>query len=139
METKMEMKLTEITFDSQYIYAKDENGNTFKQSLLWYPALMSATDEQRANYTVGFSGFHWRELDEDMSFESFFYADAIPSKLQTFFLVHKEINIAEFANRIGINASLMRNYVNGFKKPSKEREQLITDEIHKLAQEYSAF
>lgn len=48
------------------------------------------------------------------SFESFEYDDAEPSKLQRFFLTHKEINISEFAKRIGMNATLLRNYINGF-------------------------
>jgi transcriptional regulator with XRE-family HTH domain len=77
-------------------------------------------------------------LDEDVSFESFEYDDAEPSSLQRFFLTHKEINVAEFARRIGMNPTLLRNYINGFKKPSKEREQEILDHIHKLGKELVA-
>ena len=69
-------KLRNITFDSKFIYAEDERGHKLKQSLLWYPALANATEEQRNNYTTGFTGFHWRDLDEDISFESFEYDDA---------------------------------------------------------------
>ena len=47
----------------------------------------------------------------------------------------KEINVAEFARRIGMNPTLLRNYINGFKKPSKEREQEILGHIHKLGEE----
>lgn len=132
-------KLGNITFDSKYIYATDGNGRKYKQSLLWYPALMNATDEQRQRYTIGFSGFHWRDLDEDISFESFEYYDAVPTRIQEFFLLHKEINIAEFAKRAGINATLLRNYINGFKKPSAEREKHIIETIHQLGLEYSCF
>ena len=42
------------------------------------------------------------------------------------------------ARKIGIDASLLRNYINGFKKPSKERERVILDGIHSLAKEYAA-
>lgn len=132
-------KLRNITFDSKYIYAEDTSGRKLKQSILWYPALMNASDEQRCKYEIGLTGFHWRELDEDISFESFDYDDAIPSKVQEFFLVHKEINVAEFAKRIGLNATLLRNYINGFKKPSKAREAEILDAIHKLGLEYCAY
>ena len=52
------MKLGNITFDSKFIYAEDENGLRLKQSLLWYPALANATEEQRNSYTIGFTGFH---------------------------------------------------------------------------------
>ena len=130
------MKINEIWFERGFIFGRDEAGNVYAQSLLWYPALRSATKEQRAKYTIGFDGIHWRELDEDISFESFTYADARPSPMQEFFLTHKEINVAEFAERIGINPTLLRNYINGFKKPSKLREQYILSQIHKLGQEY---
>lgn len=129
-------ELSNIRFDTEFIYATDENGRTLRQSLLWYPALKDASEEEKQNYTVGFDGFHWRCLDEDISFESFEYDDAVPTPLQEFFLSHKEINVAEFAKRIGINATLLRNYINGFKKPSKERERQIVEEINKLGREY---
>lgn len=132
------MKIQEIWFDADYIYGRDEAGKEYKQSLLWYPQLRQANDEERMKYTFGISGIHWRELDEDISFESFEYEDADPSGLQRFFLTHKEINVAEFARRIGMNPTLLRNYINGFKTPSKEREQEILDHIHKLGKEMVA-
>ncbi len=132
------MKIIKIWFDSDYIYGIDESGNEYRQSLLWYPKLRTATDEQRAEYTFGMGGIQWRALDEDISFESFTYDDAEPSPMQRFFLTHKEINVAEFARSIGMNATLLRNYINGFKKPSAERQQAILNHIHKLGQELTA-
>jgi len=55
--------------------------------------------------------------------------------MQAFFLTHKELNIAEFARYAGINATLLRNYINGFKKPSPEREKAILESIHRLGRE----
>ena len=132
------MKIVELWFDADYIYGKDEEGCQYKQSLLWYPKLKEATDEERAKYSFGLSGIHWRNLDEDVSFESFEYDDAEPSAVQRFFLTHKEINVAEFARSLGINPTLLRNYINGFKKPSKEREEAIIAHIHKLGKEMMA-
>ncbi len=129
------MKIKEIRFDADYIYGKDENGKEYKQSLLWYPRLRQASEEERSKYSLGLDGIHWRELDEDISFESFEYEDAEPSAMQRFFLTHREINVAEFARSLGMNPTLLRNYINGFKKPSKEREQEIIDHIHKLGRE----
>ena len=129
------MKIVRIWFDKSYIYGADESGKEYRQSLLWYPHLLSANDKQRMNYKIGFDGVHWRELDEDISFESFLYPDATPNELQEFFLKHKEINIAEFAKRININPTLLRNYINGFKKPSKERTELIIQGIKDLGAE----
>ena len=132
------MKIVKIWFDGEYVYGVDEESKEYRQSLLWYPGLLSASDEARMNYTIGLDGVHWRELDEDISFESFMYDDAEPTVMQRFFLTHKELNIAEFAKRININASLLRNYINGFKKPSKERERQILEEIHRIGVEYAS-
>lgn len=130
------MKIKKIWFDGDYIYGMDERNNTYRQSLLWYSKLRNASAEERERYTFSTIGIHWRELDEDVSFESFGYEDAEPSKLQRFFLTHKEINVSEFARMIGINAALLRNYINGFKKPSKEREGQILEQIHKIGAEF---
>lgn len=130
------MKLVDLRFDEDYIYATDENGRVLKQSLLWYPRLKSASDDVRSKYTTGYDGFHWRDIDEDVSFDSFEFSDAEPSLLQRFFLTHREINVAEFAKRAGINATLLRNYINGFKTPSKSRENEILESIRSLGREY---
>lgn len=132
------MKIVEIWFDADYIYGKDEQGKEYKQSLFWYSKLREASEEECRHYTIGMDGIHWRNLDEDVSFESFEYEDAEPSAMQRFFLTHKEINVAEFARSLGINPTLLRNYINGFKKPSKEREKEIIDHIHKLGKEMIA-
>lgn len=133
------MRITKVWFDNDYIYGKDENGREYRQSLLWYKRLRSATDDERGKYVFGLDGIHWRNLDEDISFESFTYEDAEPSKLQRFFLTHPEINMAEFAKLAGIKPTLLRNYVNGCKKPSPEREQMIINCIHRVGMEYMAF
>lgn len=132
------MKITKIWFDCHNIYGADENGKIYSQSLLWYPALMQASEAERENYSFGFRGIHWRDLQVDISFDSFTHSDAQPSAFQRFFLTHREIKISEFAKRIGIDASLLRNYINGFKRPSEEREREILQGIHQLAKEYAS-
>lgn len=132
------MKIKEIWFSDDHIHGRDEAGNEYSQSLLWYPKLRAATNEERTAYTFGFDGIHWRALDEDISFESFTYDDTEPSPMQRFFLTHKEINVAEFARSLGMNATLLRNYINGFKKPSAEREKAILAHVHKLGKEMTA-
>ena len=109
------MIIKEIWFDAEFIYGIDEDGREHRQSLLWYPRLRQATDEERSKYTFGLDGIHWRGLDEDVSFDSFGYEDAEPSALQRFFLTHKEINVAEFARSLNMNPTLLRNYINGYR------------------------
>lgn len=74
----------------------------------------------------------------DVSFESFTYDEAEPSEMQRFFLTHPEINVEQFALKAGINAGLLRNYINGYKKPSQEREAQILQQIHQLGKEFTA-
>ena len=131
-------RIETIWFNGEWIYGRGDDGAAYRQSLLWYRRLMDASDAERARYEISTIGIHWPELDVDISFESFLYPEAEPSRIQRFFLTHKEINIAEFARSIGMNATLLRNYINGFKKPSVEREKAILAHIHQLGQELMA-
>ncbi len=132
-------QIVKIWFEGNTLYGESADGEVRGQSLLWYPGLMAASSAERDKYEFGLDGIHWRSLDEDVSFESFFYEDAEPSALQKFFLSHPEINVAGFAKSIGMNATLLRNYINGFKKPSKERETEIINQIHLLGQELATW
>jgi len=78
------MKITKIWFDDEHIFGSNETGRVYRQSLLWYPKLRAASNEERSQYTFGFDGIHWRNLDEDISFESFVYDDAEPTPLAAF-------------------------------------------------------
>ena len=129
------MTLTKIWFADNRIYGETDDGRTLFQSLLYYKRLLNATAEQRENYRIGRMGIHWAELDEDVSFESFEYDNPEPVGISKFFLSHPEINASAIARRLGIHQSLFACYINGTKKPSKEREKLIMNEIRALGVE----
>ena len=116
------MIITKIWFEDNRIYGLTDDGRTLWQSLLYYKRLMYATPEER-------------EIDEDVSFESFEYDDPEPVGISKFFLSHPEINASAIARRLGIQQSLIAAYISGNKKPSKEREDLIMNEIRKLGEE----
>lgn len=126
------MILTKIWFADNRIYGLNENGQTVFQSLLYYKNLLKATPEQREKYRIGKMGIHWEELDEDISFESFGYDNPEPIGISKFFLSHPEINASAIARRLGIQQSLLASYINGTKKPSKERENSIMAEVKAL-------
>jgi hypothetical protein len=48
-----------------------QDGRTISVPLVWYPRLLAATPEQRANWRIGGGGFgiHWPDIDEDLSTE----------------------------------------------------------------------
>ena len=129
------MKINKIWFDGEWIYGLADDGKTYRQSLLWYKELAQASEAQRQDFEISTIGIHWRKLGVDVSFESFAYDEAEPSELQRFFLTHPDINIASFAEKAGIHAGLLRDYINGFKKPLKECEQKLLQQIHQLEKE----
>lgn len=130
-------KIVRIWFDGEWICGMGDDGVTYRQSLLWYKRLLEASEQERSLYEFSTIGIHWPRLDEDISFESFGYPEAEPSRIQRFFLSHPEINVSGFARKFGINPSLLRSYVNGFKTPSQQKEQAILRMIHKLGEEYA--
>lgn len=129
------MIITKIWFENDRIYGLTDDGRTLWQSLLYYKQLLYASEEKRNNYKMSDEGIHWEELDEDVSFESFEYDDPEPVGISKFFLSHPEINASAIARRLGIQQSLFAAYINGTKKPSKERENLILNEIRALGEE----
>ena len=48
---------------------------------------------------------------------------------------HSELNASAIARRLGMAQSLLAQYISGSKKPSKEREDLILNEIRKVGAE----
>ena len=83
-------------------------------------------------------GIHWYGLDEDISYESFEYDDPEPKGISRIFLSHPELNASAVARRIGISQSLMAQYINGMKKPSKDRERMILNEIKVIGRELAS-
>ena len=135
LENVLKMKISKIWFADDRIYGLTDDGRELWQSLLYYRRLRQATDEERANYEMDDEGIHWYDLDEDVSFESFEYDDPEPTGISSIFLSHPELNASAVGRRLGISQSLMAQYINGTKKPSKERERLIMDEILRISKE----
>jgi hypothetical protein len=98
--------------------------------------LLVATEKQRAAYEFEPFGIHWEEIDEDMSYESFYYEDTKEPApgIQDAFLSHPELNISAVARRMGIQQSLLASYIKGTKTPSPERKKFILDTIHEIGQ-----
>ena len=132
------MKATRVWFEGERIYIETEDGRTLWQSILYYQRLKNATDEQRNDYELGHFGIHWEEIDEDISYESFEYDNPEPTGISRIFLTHPELNASAVARRLGIQQSLLAQYIRGLKKPSAEREQKILDMIREIGCELSA-
>ncbi|MDR1896662.1 MAG: DUF2442 domain-containing protein [Prevotellaceae bacterium] len=135
MET--EMNISKLWFVDNKIYIQTADGKEFWQSLLWYQRLLYATDEERANYNISYSGIHWQDVDEDISFESFLYDSPEPEGVAKFFRQHPELNVSAVARRMGMKQSLLAAYIAGTKKPSEERTKQIYETIRSIGKELS--
>ncbi|MDR3268450.1 MAG: DUF2442 domain-containing protein [Tannerella sp.] len=137
METITDKSIVELWFADEKIFILTDDGRELWQSLLWYPRLKHASDEQRLKYNYDEIGIRWEEIDEDMSFESFLYEDPEPVGISRFFLLHPELNISAVARRMGVEQRLMIAYINGSKKPSAEQENEIWDTVKQIGRELS--
>lgn len=65
-EQVMDVRCNEDTFSVDLA-----DGRTITVPYAWFPRLLHATSEQRANWQVSAAGFgiHWLDLDEDLSTE----------------------------------------------------------------------
>lgn len=131
------MKITKIWFQHDRIYGMTDDGRTLWQSLLYYPRLRNAQDDERNDFIINAFGIRWERLDEDVSFESFEYENPEPTGLSRILLSHPELNMSAVARRLGIQQSLLAAYANGTKKPSKEREEQILCGIREIGRELS--
>ena len=55
--------------------------------------------------------------------------------LASFFLYYKVINAKAFSKRLGMNQSLLAQYIKGIKKPSKAQTQRILRGVQQLGKE----
>lgn len=55
--------------------------------------------------------------------------------LQQFFEYYKEINAKSLSQRIGMNQTLLSQYINGIKKPSAKQVRKILDGVRALGKE----
>jgi len=63
-ERVLNIRVTEDTKSVDFF-----DGRTITASLAWFPRLLHATPEQRANWRVAGAGYgiHWPNIDEDLS------------------------------------------------------------------------
>lgn len=70
-----------LWFEDDRLYIQTDHGEILSQHLSLYRRLAQATPAQREQYTVSPFGLHWPLIDEDVSFESFFWPENDPHRL----------------------------------------------------------
>lgn len=64
-------RVADVRCDADSLIVDLMDGRTIAVPLAWYPRLLAATLDQRANWETagGGYGIHWPEIDEDLSTE----------------------------------------------------------------------
>lgn len=64
-------RVADVRCDDATLTVDLADGRTIAAPLAWYPRLLHATPEQRANWqrSAGGYGIHWPDVDEDLSTE----------------------------------------------------------------------
>jgi len=73
-------RVRDVRFTEDVLIVALLDGRTISVPLAWYPRLMSATPEQRANWRLAGGGFgiHWPDVDEDLSTKGLLRGAAAP-------------------------------------------------------------
>ena len=71
LEIKPGERVKNVYFTEDNLSVELIDGRTITVPLVWYPRLLHATFQQRANWQVcgGGYGVHWPDIDEDVSTE----------------------------------------------------------------------
>ncbi|MEN9354757.1 MAG: hypothetical protein RL318_2082 [Fibrobacterota bacterium] len=62
-------KIVDVRFEEDRLVVDFLDGHTLAVPVAWYPALLHAHPQERANWELSAAGFgiHWPDLDEDLS------------------------------------------------------------------------
>ena len=131
------IKVERIWLTSDAVWIRTKSGDEACEYYADYPRLRFATLQQRANYKADDYGIHWPDIDEDLSYEGFFYPKN-KTELYRLFIAHPELNASAIARRMGISQSLFAQYISGAKKPSNARLAEIYATLHAIGQELIA-
>ncbi len=129
-------KIERVWFANNRIYIKTAKGSEKSHPLEAFPHLMDATDEQRNEFIVWADGhsIRWDNIDEDIHISSFDdttepnYDNEVAELLDSAGV----IDIAVFADIIGIRKSKLNLFRYGIWTPSKEMLQIIKDGIRQI-------
>jgi transcriptional regulator with XRE-family HTH domain len=100
-----------------------------------YPVYTTGRDvKELESNIIEAMNFSLRELGEDISVarKNLEFSFSIPSLFQLY-----PINLKHFAQRIGMNYTLLAQYVQGRKKPSEKQTEKIVEGLQEVGRELS--
>ena len=100
-----------------------------------YPVYTTGRDvKELENHIIEAMNFSFKELGEGISVtrKNLEFSFSIPSLFQLY-----PINLKHFAQRIGMNYTLLSQYVQGRKKPSEKQTEKIVEGLQEVGRELS--
>lgn len=65
-------RVKRVWVDDSAVYAETTDGTIGSYPFAMWPRLAQASAEERKVFVLTYSGIHWPEIDEDLSFEGMF-------------------------------------------------------------------
>lgn len=78
-------RVIDVWVDEAAVFAKTEDGRIASYPFSLWPKLMRATKEQQKDFFLSYSGIHWPQIDEDLSYAGMFaYSGVVDAKEEEF-------------------------------------------------------
>jgi hypothetical protein len=91
-------KIQRVWVDDTRVSALTEDGLQASYPFSMWKRLANATPEQRQNFYLSYTGIHWRDIDEDLSFEGMFSDAGLCERTATEDSVYYEV---DYLSRVG--------------------------------------
>lgn len=132
-------KMKEIWFDNGRIYMQTDSGKVLSRPLEAYPVLKDASDVERQKFYIWGNGEYvrWKDLDEDMSVDSFFdTTEPNPNnEVAEIFKNCPWLDIEEVATFIGMPKAVLDRFIYGIWQPKEEAMDTIKNGIRTISEE----
>ena len=76
-------RIIKVWVDLDAVYATSEDGRTASYQFADWKRLRMATPVQREDFYLTYSGIHWPQIDEDLSFEGMFANAGLCSRTES--------------------------------------------------------
>ena len=76
-------RIIKVWVDQEAVYALAEDGRTASYQFVDWKRLRMATPAQREDFYLTYSGIHWPQIDEDLSFEGMFANAGLCSRTES--------------------------------------------------------
>ena len=79
----MQRFIDRVWVDDTRVYASTRDGLVASYPFAMWKLLAGATQSQREDFYLSYSGIHWPQIDEDLSFEGMFSYAGLCERTQT--------------------------------------------------------